>query len=62
MSDGERNRPAPLVNLSPPFVLSEVEGRVASAQFEARTSTSLSANGLFGMRPATEIPFSIDKS
>jgi ribonuclease R len=29
-----------------PFVLSEVEGRAASAALEARTSTSLSANGV----------------
>jgi hypothetical protein len=29
-----------------PFVLSEVEGRAASDVLEARTSTSLSANGL----------------
>jgi len=45
MSDGERNRPAPLANLSPPFVLSEVEGREANAAPATRDSTSLSANG-----------------
>ncbi|PXA87275.1 bifunctional phosphopantothenoylcysteine decarboxylase/phosphopantothenate synthase [Nostoc sp. 3335mG] len=33
------------VQTSPPFVLSEVEGRAASAALGARTSTSLSANG-----------------
>jgi len=31
----------------PPFVLSEVEGRAAGAALEARTSTTLSANGSF---------------
>jgi hypothetical protein len=33
---------------NPPFVLSEVEGRATSTAPEARTSTSLSANGVFG--------------
>ena len=33
------------VKTTPPFVLSEVEGRAASAATVARTSTSLSANG-----------------
>jgi hypothetical protein len=35
-----------------PFVLSEVEGRAASATPDARTSTSLSANGVLGANRA----------